>query len=314
MHARGGMIELEGVTREFRTPPSSEGGAKSVRALDGVTLSVRPGQVTAVVGPNGAGKSTLFALVLGFLRPTSGKVALDGMAPRAYMRRRGAAYLPERFQLPGGWSVRAALLALARLEGLGRGAAEGRVQSVLDRLGLVEHGGKPVGALSRGLLQRLGLAQALLAARPLVVLDEPTEGLDPLWRIRLRGLVESLRSEGRTVLIASHDLGEVERLADRAVVLERGRVREVVELARGGAAGVWRLELTAATPALADAFPGARAAADGRPVYWIEAADPAELSGRVAALLAGGGVLVSLQPAAEPLEERVRRALEEAGE
>src|SRR5690606_11890781 len=183
--------------------------------LDDVTLSVPPGGVGGIVGPNGAGKTTLFGLILGFIHPTKGRVRVDRLEPRRYLRRHGAAYLPERFRLPPEWTVGDALLALAGLEGLKGASAKERVAAAMERFGLEPHAKKPVGALSRGLNQRLGLAQALLADRRLVVLDEPTEGLDPLWRIRFRDAVAELRGAERTILVASHDLAEVERIADK---------------------------------------------------------------------------------------------------
>jgi ABC-type multidrug transport system ATPase subunit len=263
------------------------------------------------VGPNGAGKSTLLALLLGFLHPTAGTITIAGQDPRGYVRRQGAAYLPERFRLPPEWSVLAALRALAGLEGLPAGAARGRVDALLDRFELGPHAGKSLGTLSRGLLQRVGLAQALLAERALVVLDEPTEGLDPLWRIRFRALVEELKRAGRTILMASHDLGEVERLADRALLLDAGRVREIMEVGPRGDATTYRLELASEMPSLGDVFPGAVAADPGRPVYLVTAADPAELSRRLAALIDTGGIVAAVAPAGQALEERVRRALGE---
>ncbi len=303
------MIQLEGVGKTYRPGPSAPRGAPPVEALAGVSLHVPAGEAWGVVGPNGAGKSTLLALLLGFLHPTAGTIEIAGDDPRTYVRRQGAAYLPERFGLPPEWSVLAALRALAGLEGLAPGAARGRVDALLDRFELAPHAGKTLGTLSRGLLQRVGLAQALLAERALVVLDEPTEGLDPLWRIRFRALVEELKRAGRTILIASHDLGEVERLADRALLLDAGRVREIMDVGARGDVATYRLELAAEAPSLGDVFPGAVAADPGRPVYLVTAADPAELSRRLAALIDTGGIVAAVAPAAEALEERVRRAL-----
>ena len=293
------MIQLDGVTRVYGTR------AAPVRAVDGISLEIGPG-VTAVVGPNGAGKTTLLGLVLGFLRPTGGTVTLGGRTPRRWIRRNGAAHLPERFSLPPEWTVGAALRGLARLEGLGRDDAATRVAATLDRLGLAEHEDRAIGTLSRGMNQRLGLAQALLADRELVVLDEPTEGLDPLWRVRLREIVGDLRAAGRTVLLASHELPEVERVADRAVVLRDGRVQEVVELAAEGEGPVaYRLDVTAGADALRDTFPDARR--DGSTVV-VTVRDARELSDRLAALLARGATLRAVVPAGAGLEERVRQS------
>ena len=301
------MIVLDGAGRRFAARR-----AQPVDALVGVTLRVDAGTVCAVVGPNGAGKTTLFALVLGFLRPTAGSVSVAGLDPRRFARTRGAAWLPERFALPPGWRVRESLAALARLEGFSSADARTATDAAIARLELGPHADKPVEALSRGLLQRLGLAQALLAPRELVILDEPTQGLDPLWRIRLRGIVGELRSEGRTVLLASHELHEVERVADRAAVLRDGRLAEVVDLRGGEAADVaYRLELERPFDP-SGAFPGARpetssgARADGSVVYRVRVDGAADLSQRLAALIDAGARVVSVGPAASDLEARVR--------
>ena len=302
------MIVLERAGRRF-TPRR----AQAVDALRDVTLRVPGGSVFALVGPNGAGKTTLFALVLGFLRPTTGSVTVGGADPRRWARTRGAAWLPERFSLPAGWRVSESLAALARLEGLGASDARAAVGAVLQRLDLEAHASKPVEALSRGLLQRLGIAQALLAPRELVVLDEPTQGLDPLWRIRLREIVADLRAEGRTVLLASHELDEVQRLADRAAVLRDGRLEEIVELRAGESEGlVYRVELERPLDLLATAFPGAERVNGERAeraVYRVRVGDPSDLTRRLAALIEGGGRIVSVQPGAagaSDLEARVR--------
>lgn len=284
-----------------------------VDALRDVTLKVDAGSVFALVGPNGAGKTTLFALVLGFLKPTSGRVLVGGVDPRRWARTRGAAWLPERFTLPSGWRVRESLGALARLEGYGGSDARAAVDGVIARLNLGPHADKPVEVLSRGLLQRLGIAQALLAPRELVVLDEPTQGLDPVWRIRLREIVDELRTEGRTVLLASHELDEVERLADRAAVLRDGSLEEVVGLRGVDMEGmVYRLEVERRSDLVSTAFPGAEPVQDAggalgeRVVYRVRVSDPGDLTRRLAALIEGGARIVSVQPGASDLESRVR--------
>ncbi|NIP83501.1 MAG: AAA family ATPase, partial [Gemmatimonadetes bacterium] len=176
--------------------------------------------------------------------------------------------------------------------------------------GLADFADRAVGTLSRGLAQRLGLAQVLLADRALVVLDEPADGLDPLWRFRLREIVSELAGHGRTVLLASHELPEVERVADRVVLLADGRVRDVME-ARPEAAGPlrYRLELDGPAEARAAAFPDAQP--DGDAVI-VRVEDARELSARLAGLLQAGGVVRSVVPVTEPLEDRVRRRLEDA--
>ena len=299
------MIELRAVGKRYYTEPGPRRKARGIDALREVTLSVPAGSALGVVGPNGAGKSTLFSLLLGFIRPTSGELEIDGMAPRDFTRKRGASYLPERFRLPPGWRVRPSLEALAQLEKLAQPVQ--RAEEVIAQLGLGEHASKRVSELSRGLLQRVGIAQALLAKRDLVVLDEPTEGLDPIWRLRLRELIAQLHAEGRTLLIASHDLNEVERFVDRVVLLADGTVRENFGLTRSDdSAQRYRIELRAPVPEAGEIFEQVDDANER--VLLVTVRGSNDLSARLAALLSAGGIIESVTPAGG-LEERVRAAL-----
>ncbi|HUF50256.1 MAG TPA: ABC transporter ATP-binding protein [Longimicrobiales bacterium] len=292
------MIELTDVTRRY----GRKGAAPD--ALRAVSLLVPAASVWAVIGPNGAGKSTLLSLLLGFIRPTSGTVTLDGNAPRDYLRDHGAGYLPERFSLPARWTVHDALRVLARLD---RGADIDRAVALC---GLEAHLHRRIGELSRGLLQRTGLAQVLLARHPLVVLDEPTEGLDPVWRIRLRDILTDLRAHGCTIIIASHDIGEVERTADRAVLLDRGTVRDILETRLPATTTSYRVRLAAPVPALHEAFPDATSEAG--PAFTCEVGGAEELTARLGALIALGAVIEAVEPLQRPLEQRVRDALGDA--
>ena len=296
------MIRIEKVSKRFRIAPGPGRQAGVVDALVGVSAEIANGEVLAVVWPNGAGKSTLFSLVLGFLEPTDGEIAIAGEDPRRYMRRHGAGYLPERFRLPTEWSVRDALRGFARLER----ADVKRADVVVEWFGLGEHASKNINSLSHGMLQRVGLAQALLAQRSLIVLDEPTEGLDAFWRVRFRDVVAEQRKRGATVLIASHDLAELERLADRALVLEGGALREDISLRDRTAVRSYRLELAEKHPAFGDVFPGARAASQPNS-FIVDVSDIADLNRRLAALLDAGASVVSITPA-DTLEERVTRS------
>jgi ABC-2 type transport system ATP-binding protein len=300
------LISFSAVTKRY-------GRKGTPDALSGVSLAIPAGSVWAVVGPNGAGKSTLLSLLLGFIRPTSGRIELDGEAPRDYLRACGAGYLPERFLLPAAWRVRDALRLCARLDGVpsGAGATAAVVESAAAHWGLDAHLEHRTTDLSRGLLQRLGLAQALLAGRSLVVLDEPTEGLDPVWRIRLRDVVAGLRDDGRTVILASHDLAEVERVADRAVLLERGAIRDIMDARSDTAAATFDITLERPFDRMAAAFPSAELLQPHR--VRVQVSGAVELSERLAALLGMGGIVSSVQPVRQPLEDRVRAALERDG-
>lgn len=291
------LIELRGAGKRFGQRPG-------VVALRPTNLMVAAGEVCAVVGPNGAGKSTLLALALGYLRPTTGEVRLDGAPPRERHRAGAVAYLPERFSLPGGWTVRAALRGLASRDREPDPGAQ--ADAAITRCGLEEVVDRPIAELSRGTLQRVGIAQAWLAPARILVLDEPTEGLDPLWRLRLRELIRERRAAGAAILLASHDLGEVERLADRVLLLDRGEVRGFMPARAPAGAGEYRIALLSGAEHVAAVFP--EALPDEERSYRVTVADAQELSNRVAALLARGAVIVSVRPAA--LEERIRPGYE----
>jgi ABC-2 type transport system ATP-binding protein len=300
------MVVVDSVTKRFGR---SRAALRTRPALDGISLAVERGSIHAVVGPNGAGKTTLFALVLGFLRPTAGEVSIEGEDPASYLRRRGAAYLPERFTLPAAWRVRESLVAFARMERLGR-QADASAAAAMQRFGLGDEADTRSDALSRGTLQRLGLAQAWLAPRELLVLDEPTEGLDPIWRLRLRDELAALRDAGRTVLLASHDLGEVERVADRATVIEAGAIRETLELRTSPPADAYVIRLAEPLPSIGEVFTDAAPLDAAATMFRVRVADARELSIRLAALLELGGIIAAVEAMAAPLEERVRRILE----
>jgi ABC-type multidrug transport system ATPase subunit len=223
------MIELSDVIKEYSGPLL--GPRRRVRALDGVSLRVGAGEAVGVVGLNGAGKSTLLRVLLGYVRPTSGRAEIGGLRPREYAERHGVSYLPERVAIPRGWTVRGALWAYAMLDHLAEEEARERVEAAMERLGIAALADRRVGALSKGNVQRLAIAQLLLARRKLTVLDEPTDGLDPVWIAQLREIVAEWRAADpeRTLLLASHNLPEVERLTERVVILHAGRVFEETE-------------------------------------------------------------------------------------
>jgi ABC-2 type transport system ATP-binding protein len=227
------MIELTELSKSF-AGPWYRGGAE-VRALDEVTLSVSEGTALGIVGLNGAGKSTLLRVLLGYARPTSGDARIRGLIPREYVERYGIGYLPERLTIPPQRTVRDALLACAILGGIREGARD-RVDAAIERLGLGALATGRVGTLSKGNLQRVGIAQAILGERRLLVLDEPTDGLDPVWVAELRGILAEWReaAPGRVLILASHNLAEVARLTERVVLMHNGRVRGDFGVAEAG--------------------------------------------------------------------------------
>jgi len=301
------VIELAGVSKTYRTLVTR----REVRALAGFSLTLARGEVVGVAGPNGAGKSTLISLVLGFLHPTSGTVRLDGRPPREYVEHIGVGYLPELVALPPRWTVREALLRRAVLGGRGP-AAPARAREVATQLGLDEHLRKQVRQLSKGNLQRLGLAQALLDDSDLVILDEPTHGLDPLWTQRFRDLVQGLRRPSRLVVVASHNLDELERIADRVAILHRGQLQHVEQPGTARATEVWRLVLPAGSTLPPGVFADA-VAVEGRPGTWRVRGGIAEVNAELARLLAAGGQVADFGPETGHLESAFRAVVGEGG-
>ncbi len=222
------VIELRDVTQIYRSPLG-----RPVRAVEGFSLSVGRGEVVGLAGPNGAGKSTLINILLGYLSPTAGTAKIGGIAPRDYIEARGVGYLSELVAIPPAWTVHAALVRYSVLAGVAEREIPSRVAEVIAQLGLGEHERKKVRQLSKGTLQRLGLAQALLGDPDVLILDEPAHGLDPTWTLRFRDLVGELRRPSRATLLVSHDLDELERIADRVAIMHRGRLARLVEMDPG---------------------------------------------------------------------------------
>ncbi|MEP6590311.1 MAG: ABC transporter ATP-binding protein [Gemmatimonadota bacterium] len=283
---------------------------RRVDALQDFSLEMHRGEVVGIAGPNGAGKSTLISLMMGFLQPTSGQITIDGRSPRAYVEREGVGYLTELVNLPPQWKVPATLQRMAVLSGVPRATRQAAVDATIARLGLGEHAAKSVKQLSKGNLQRLGLGQALIGDFEIVVLDEPTHGLDPLWTQRFRDVVAELRRPDRVVVIASHNLDELELLADRVAILNNGRLQRVVEhtaASTGAATMAWRVSFEG-TPDVASALPGALEVV-GRPGTWRVIASRAELSSGLAILLGRGAILVECAPEESRLETEFRAAV-----
>jgi ABC-2 type transport system ATP-binding protein len=193
-----------------------------VEALAGVDLEVGEGELVGLLGPNGAGKSTLVKIACGLVRPSSGSAEICGARAGSLEARRRIGYLAELFRFPGWYSADEVLELHQRLSG-STGGAEERTE-LLELVSLADARGRRVEEMSKGMQQRLGIAQALVGAPPLLLLDEPTSALDPVGRRTVRLLLEELRSRGTSVLLNSHLLSEIELVCDRVVILLRGAV------------------------------------------------------------------------------------------
>jgi ABC-2 type transport system ATP-binding protein len=280
-------------------------------AVDGVDLTVGRGEVLGLLGPNGAGKTTVIKMLLGLVRPDAGEVMLLGRPGTDPLARAGVGYLPELFRYQP-WLAAAEVLDLhVRLSGADVPVAERRER--LAQVGLAERADDRVGTFSKGMQQRLGLAVALVARPELVILDEPTSALDPVGRVEVRDLVLALKEQGVAVLLNSHLIGEVERVCDRVVILDKGRVAASGTLLELLGQHEVKLHLTA-VPAAAEA----RLVAAGtltREGDWFTVAltddDHTTVPDLVQDLVAHGVRVHAVEPGRISLEERLLGILRE---
>jgi Cu-processing system ATP-binding protein len=213
------------------------------QVLDGITLDVVPGERVALLGHNGAGKSTLIKLILGLIRASGGTIRVAGHAPGSHAARAATAYLPEQVAFHRALTGREQLTMFARLAG----EPVKTVSPILERVGLIDAADRRIGAYSKGMRQRLGLAQALLGRRRVALLDEPTSGLDPMSRHDLYAVIDEMAANGTALLIASHALTELEARTDRIAIMAKGRLvadDSLANLARAAALPT-RIRLTA---------------------------------------------------------------------
>jgi ABC-2 type transport system ATP-binding protein len=196
-------------------------------ALRGVTLQVYPGEVFGLLGPNGAGKTTLIKILLGIIRKSSGQAWLLGQTAGSAASRQRVGYLPENLRVASHHTGRMALEFYGQLSGLSGSHLSRRCDEVLELVGLAGRDREPARGYSKGMGQRLGLAQALLHDPDLLILDEPTDGLDPLGRSQVRAILAQLKDAGKTIFLNSHILQEVESICDRVAILARGLLQGV---------------------------------------------------------------------------------------
>ena len=280
-------------------------------AVDQVSLAVGPGEIMGLLGPNGSGKTTILRILAGYLRPSAGTACIAGLdvVDDSLAARRRVGYVPEDAPLYGGMGVREFLLFMGRLKGLAAGALTATVSAAVHRLGLEHVHGIQIGKLSRGYRQRVAIAQALLGDPALLILDEPTNGLDPRQIIEMRELIRSLGGE-RTILVTSHILGEIERVADRVAILLDGRLLGVHALRASSGGQRLRLHVRGheeGVRACLARVPGVtaidveRASAMPLATYVVDAEQPVA-EALAAALIASGFGLLAMEPAPVDLE------------
>ncbi len=213
-------VEITGLTKTFR----NFFGRRSVRALDGLSLSAQPGEVFGLLGPNGSGKSTTFKIAVGLLRPDAGSVRIGGFAPGSMAARRTTGFLPEESTLLPFLTARETLRLHGALAGLNRSGASRKADELLERVGLQDAASRRVKGFSKGMQRRLGIATVLIGDPQVFILDEPTSGLDPLGAVEMKNLLSELRDAGKSLLIASHLLGELENVCDRVAFINNGKL------------------------------------------------------------------------------------------
>jgi len=286
------VLEFEGITKEYRNLPN----LRRLRALDDFTLQVEAGEIFGFLGPNGAGKSTAIHLAMGFMHPTRGRGVMLGAPFGHAATRRRVGFLAENVAL---YHRRANRLVrfYGALNGMGGPRLLQRATEVLRMVGLQDHASRNVGRFSRGMLQRVGLAQALVNDPELLILDEPTSALDPVARVVVREILLAARNAGKTIFLSSHLLSEVELICDRVAVLHRGRlVRQGRTSDLLHAAG--QTEIVARGIA-ASQIPGA--VAQNGALHWrTPAADQRRIMEQIWTL---GGEVVSVNPLRRSLEE-----------
>lgn len=299
-------IQVTGARKVFAATPWS----KPRVAVEDVSLTVPAGTVHGLLGPNGAGKTTTLKMLIGLTRPDAGTFEVLGHDARRPSGRSVLGFLPEQPYFPSQLTGEQAMRLYARLAGVPRSERRARIAALLERVGLERHGHTRLSAYSRGMLQRLGIAQALVGGPAVVVLDEPASGLDPVGQRDVRNLMLELKEEGVTVLLSSHQLSEVEAVCDMVSILDRGRVA-----AEGAIDDLLNVAGRTAVRAtgLAEGLPAQVAAltddATASGSVWRFSVPDASVRAVVDGVDDAGGSVLSLAPKRESLEDYFTRLL-----
>ena len=216
------IVETRNLRVEYRGQTSGQGRKLAVNQLN---LKVQAGEVFGFLGPNGAGKTTTMNVLLGFVNATDGEAFLFGVNVREPIARQRIGYLPELTYYYQFLTAEELLRFYSRIFGIPRGQADQRIDQLLKLVELEGARKRPIKTYSKGMQQRVGLAQALINNPDLLILDEPTSGLDPLGRMKVRGIIQRLKNEGKTVFFSSHELGEVETVCDRVAIINEGELK-----------------------------------------------------------------------------------------
>ncbi len=297
------IIEINGLTKDFQVGFWKK---HPVRALDHLNLCVEKGEVFGFLGPNGAGKTTTLKLLMDLIRPTEGSAQVLGEPVTSVSIRRRIGFLPENPYFYDYLTAEELLLYVGRLFGLHQPALGGKVRALLEKVGLQNAGKLQLRKFSKGMIQRIGLAQAMINDPEVVFLDEPMSGLDPLGRREFRQAIMSLKSQGVTVFFSSHILPDVEALCDRVAILNRGRLQQV-----GALHEILKVRIEAHEIVLAGI--NAEISAGLQPLceemlpmgerLQLRAASPQQVEAIISYALAHGAGLVSVNPIRPSLED-----------
>lgn len=298
------VIEVSGLHVQYK-----RARGRRVTAVDGLDLSVRQGEVVGFVGPNGAGKSTTIKVLMGFIEPDSGVARIFGEPAGSVASRRRIGYLPEVAVYYPFLTAREALRLYAKVAGVPRAEREAMLDALIDKVGLAGRDRERLSGFSKGMLQRVGIAQAIMGAPDLLILDEVTSGLDPVARHDVRAILKDFKARGKTVFFSSHELTEVALLCDRIILLDGGRVVEESELAQLLASSARVVVKVRQENAPAELPNGvvARSAGDGVLSYVVESREAGEaLRGK---LEADGATVLDVQEEPPSLEDYFVRKL-----
>jgi ABC-2 type transport system ATP-binding protein len=295
-------VRAEALTKTYRVGF----WGRRVRAVQDLSFEVRAGEIFGLLGPNGAGKTTTLKMLAGFVKPSSGHAWISGNRVGTVSSRRSLGYLPENPALYEFLRGDEYLMFAGRLAGLSRTEARKWAAEMLERVGLAGRADRPIRKFSKGMVQRLALAQALIGDPGIVILDEPMSGLDPIGRKDVRDLILELREHGRTVLFSTHILSDVEAICDRVGILVEGRLTDCGALADLVAPGARAVELVVENVA-DDLVEKLRQ--DGTRVLRRDRAtvltfrDEGRARAALAAAVSSGATVVSLTPHRRSLEE-----------
>ena len=289
-------------------------GRREIRALDGVSFRVESGELFGLLGPNGAGKTTAVKILLGLTHPTQGAARLQGLSASDPASRRRVGYLPEGHRFPGYLTAEETLRVFGRMSGMSREALARRVPELLARVKLADWADVKVKKFSKGMTQRLGLAAALVHDPDVLLLDEPTDGVDPVGRREIRDLLREEAARGKAILLNSHLLSEIELTCDRVAVLRKGKLAAmgtVEELTAGTGRGdpksaskVYKLEATGVDDALLATFRAEGAGAERVNGHFrLQVRDAEQLNAFIDAARSHGALLTGLTPERSTLED-----------